>query len=181
MPESSLGPAVRQLRERQQLSLRALAERTGFSASFLSQVENGQASPSIASMELIASALGVTLGEFFQSTRGEPPSITRAGGRPMLHSGWSRARIEALGARVNGQRLEPVLITLDPGGSSGTRAHAATCEEFAMVQEGSDVLVLSASEQTLGPGDAVAILPGMLRLWRNPGKRPARILIVGAR
>jgi uncharacterized cupin superfamily protein len=50
-----------------------------------------------------------------------------------------------------------------------------------MVQEGSVVLVLSDSEQTLGPGDAVAILPGMLRLWRNPGKRPARILIVGAR
>jgi transcriptional regulator with XRE-family HTH domain len=181
MREASLGPAVRRLRESQQLSLRALAERTGFSASFLSQVENGQASPSIASMERIATALGVSLGEFFQNARVESPPISRAGGRPMLHSEWSRAQIEALGARASGQRLEPVLVTLEPGGTSGTRAFASPGEEFALVLDGSVVLTLDDSEQTLGPGDAVAILPGKLRRWRNPEKQPARILIVSAR
>ena len=66
MTEVNLGGTVRRLREDQGLSLRTLAARTGFSASFLSQVENGQASPSISSMERIAAALGVTLGQFFQ-------------------------------------------------------------------------------------------------------------------
>jgi transcriptional regulator with XRE-family HTH domain len=45
--------------------LKVLAEQTGFSVSFLSQVENGQASHSISTMEHIATALGVTLGQFF--------------------------------------------------------------------------------------------------------------------
>jgi XRE family transcriptional regulator, regulator of sulfur utilization len=180
MSETFLGPAVRQLREGQRLSLRALAERSGFSASFLSQVENGQASPSISSMERIAAALGVSLGEFFQSARADS-LITRAGGRPMLYSEWSRAQIEALGTRLNGQRLEPVLVTLEPGGSSGTKGYASTGEEFAMVQEGVVALTLGDAEQTLGAGDAVAILPGTLRRWRNPGEQPARILIVGTR
>jgi transcriptional regulator with XRE-family HTH domain len=43
------------------MSLRGLAEKTNFSPSFISQVENGQAPPSISSMERIALALGVLL------------------------------------------------------------------------------------------------------------------------
>jgi len=47
------------------MSLRSLATRTDFSPSFISQLENGQVSPSIHSMEKIANTLGVTLGAFF--------------------------------------------------------------------------------------------------------------------
>jgi transcriptional regulator with XRE-family HTH domain len=78
MGETRVGAVVRQLREARGLTLRAVAERAGFSASFMSQVKNEQASPSISSMEQIAAALGVTLGEFFQTAeRASSPS--RAG------------------------------------------------------------------------------------------------------
>lgn len=59
------------------MSLRALGEVTGFSASFLSQVENGLASPSISSMEKIAAALGVTLWQFFQVAEVPRANIVR--------------------------------------------------------------------------------------------------------
>jgi transcriptional regulator with XRE-family HTH domain len=181
MSEANLGPAVRRLREAQQLSLRILADRTGFSASFLSQVENGQASPSIASMERIATALGVTLGEFFRNAETNPPPVVRADARAILHSGWSRAQLEALGAPAGGGRLEPVLVTLDPGGTSGTKAFASGREEFALVLEGAVVLTLDDSEQVLSTGDAVTIRAGALRRWRNPSQIPVRILMVAAR
>ena len=181
MTDVNLGPAVRRFRERQRLSLRALAETTGFSASFLSQVENGLASPSIASMERIATALGVSLAEFFTEAQADSRNVTRANARPMLRSQWSRARIEALGAGVDGQRLASVLVTLEPGGSSGKKAYAASAEEFALVQEGAVELTLDGSEQTLGPGDAVTIQRGSLRRWHNTGESPVRILIVTMR
>lgn len=181
MTEVKLGPALRRLRERQQLSLRALAEATGFSASFLSQVENGLASPSIASMERIATALGVSLAELFTEAQPEKRNITRANARLMLRSQWSQASIEVLGGSVDGQRLAPVLVTLEPGGSSGKKAYASSTEEFALVQDGAVTLTLDGSEQTLGPGDAVTIRQGSLRRWHNAGEIPARILIVAAR
>jgi transcriptional regulator with XRE-family HTH domain len=180
MSEANLGPAVRRLREAQQLSLRSLAERTGFSASFLSQVENGQASPSISSMERIATALGVSLGEFFQTAGRNPLPVVRADARLVLHSGWSSAQLESLVGGVGG-RLEPVLVTLQSGGTSGSRAYASGREEFALVLEGTVTLTLNDSEQELACGDAVTIRPGALRRWRNPGPQPARILIVTAR
>jgi transcriptional regulator with XRE-family HTH domain len=181
MSEANLGPAVRRLRESQQLSLRTLAERTGFSASFLSQVENGQASPSISSMERIATALGVSLGEFFQNAERSLLPVVRADNRMVLHSGWSNARLEALGPGGTGGRLEPVLVTLQPGGSSGTRSYASGREEFALVLEGTVTLTLNDSEQELASGDAVTIRAGALRRWRNAGSAPATILIVAAR
>jgi transcriptional regulator with XRE-family HTH domain len=52
-----VGKAIRRLREAHHLSVRTLAASCGFSASFLSQVELGRASPSIASLERFALAL----------------------------------------------------------------------------------------------------------------------------
>jgi transcriptional regulator with XRE-family HTH domain len=178
MIEIKLGPAIRRLRDAQGLSLRALGEATGFSASFLSQVENGQASPSIASMERIAIALGVTLAEFFMEAQADSSAVTRANARPTLHSQWSRAQIESLGAGANPRGLVSMLVTIQPGGSSGKKPYASAGEEFALVQEGTVELTLDQAEQTLGPGDAVTIRRGALRRWHNPGQHMARILIV---
>lgn len=59
---------------------RALAEQTGCSASFLSQVENGQASPSLSSLERLATALGGLWFSFLSRRRGTkyhcPPQST---------------------------------------------------------------------------------------------------------
>ena len=180
LAETNLGEAVRRLRERAGMSLRALAEQTGFSASFMSQVENGQASPSISSLEKIAAALGVTLGQFFNAAEASSPPVVRAASRPRIKAEWSKADIEALGGSA-GVRLEPVVVTLHPGGSSGKHVRAVMHEQFALVLEGSVVLALGEDEQTLLVGDAATIRPGTPRAWRNEGAEVARVLVVTLR
>ena len=178
--ETNLGEAVRRLREGQHMSLRMLAERTGFSPSFMSQVENGQASPSISSLEKIAAALGVTLGQFFNAAEASAPPIVRAAARPRIKAEWSKADIEALGGGT-AARLEPVVVTLHPGGTSGRHVRAVIHEQFALVLEGTLVLALGDDEQTLHVGDAATIRPGTPRAWRNESDEPARILVVTLR
>jgi quercetin dioxygenase-like cupin family protein len=162
------------------MSLRELAARTDFSASFISQVENGQASPSISSMERIAHALGVTLGEFFVAAApGRGGHVLKASERRTLASGWSNAVIESL--HEAGEALEAVMITLQSGGRSGKHPYGHAVEEFGLVLAGRVRLTLGPEEHTLGEGDTATILPGELRLWRNIGQRPARILLVSSR
>jgi quercetin dioxygenase-like cupin family protein len=164
------------------MSVRRLAALTNFSPSFISQVENGQASPSISSMERIAGVLGVTLGEFFAAaSEGEAELIIRPGERLQMESGWSQGQVEALGPMTGGRQLEPVLITLEPGGRSGKHPYAHAVEEFGLVLEGKVSLTLGPRQHELGPGDAVTIRPDELRLWRNTGTAPARFLIVSSR
>lgn len=58
-----VGAAVRRRRRAQQLTLAAVAERSGLSVPFLSQVENERARPSRPSLDRIADALGTTAVE----------------------------------------------------------------------------------------------------------------------
>jgi transcriptional regulator with XRE-family HTH domain len=60
-PQRGLGKATRSLRAEAQLTQKALAEKSGISASWLSRIEDGQVDPTWGAMRLIASGLGVSL------------------------------------------------------------------------------------------------------------------------
>ncbi|MEW6749698.1 MAG: cupin domain-containing protein [Candidatus Latescibacterota bacterium] len=179
--QTQVGEQVRRLREAQGISVRTLAARSGFSASFISQVENGQASPSIASLERIALCLGVTLAGFFTRQAREPRTVIRTGQRQELSSSWSHARIEALGPAREGTRLEAVMITIEAGGGSGKRPASHHGEEFALVFDGEVTLTLGEDTHVLRRGDTVGFPSETPHLWENPGPEPVQIVIVSPR
>ncbi len=177
-----IGEHIRRLRSERRLSLRAFAAKTGFSPSFISQLENGQVSPSLGSLHKIAETLGVTLGEFFAATETEEESlIIRPQGRRRLDSTWTDAHIEALGPMSQGWHMEPVLVIFGPGGSSGKHPHAQSHEEFAFVVKGQVTLTLADEQNTLRVGDAVTLPSGAPRRWENPTREIAKILMVSSR
>jgi transcriptional regulator with XRE-family HTH domain len=179
--ERTVGEAIRERRENQRMSVRTLASKAGFSPSFISQLENSQASPSINSLERIADCLGLTLGAFFNALEPREAAVTRASERRQLTSGWSKAKIESLGHGAAALAMEPVLVTLAIGGSSGKAAAPPAHEEFVFVLDGEVTLTLAANDFVLRTGDAASIPTGQLRKFRNRGVCPARIIIVSAR
>jgi transcriptional regulator with XRE-family HTH domain len=180
LTSGALGEAVRSLREGQGLSVRTLAKRAGFSPSFISQVEHGLASPSIASMEKIARELGVSLSRFFagEVVSADRPVIVRAGEGEELASAWSQARVRSLSPSWAGRQLSPMTLTVEPGGRSGGTPSSHQGEAFAYVLEGSGVLRLVDEVVRLGAGDAVHLPPGTEHGWENPGNAPVTLLLV---
>ena len=73
------------------------------------------------------------------------------------------------------------MITLVPGGRSGTSLHPALGEQFALVCDGDVPLNLPESTYTLRQGDAVSIAAGTSHQWNNTGASTSRVLIVSAR
>jgi transcriptional regulator with XRE-family HTH domain len=178
--EYHVGELLRELREKRGLSVRTLAGNAGFSPSFISQVENGQASPSIASLEKLAACLDITLAEFFQAGAARSSAVVRSTERPRLESGWSKAEIESLGAG-RGSRLEPVLITLRAGGVSGKHPHTLARDQFIFVISGQVTLVLDDAESILTTGDAATISAQAPYRWVNASNEPAQLLVVSSR
>jgi transcriptional regulator with XRE-family HTH domain len=177
-----IGEHIRRLRSERGLSVRAFAAQTGFSPSFISQLENGQVSPSLGSMQKIAETLGVTLGEFFATAEtGEESLIVRADGRRRMDSTWTDAHFEALGAMARNRRLEPILVVFGPGGKSSKHPHAPSREEFAFIVRGKVVLTLADEENEMRAGDAVSLPAEAPRLWENRSQDIAEILIVSSR
>jgi XRE family transcriptional regulator, regulator of sulfur utilization len=167
MIEETLGKSLRHLRGKKGITLRTLAEQTDFSVSFLSQIENGQSSPSISSMEKIAHALGVSLGQFFLSANQQKVNIVSASDRALIPLDWSRAEIASLGSFHSAPGFRASMLIIKPGGLTGKHATPFISDEFAVVFEGSAMLKLKDNEQTLERGDSVTLVAGTDRQWRN--------------
>lgn len=179
--EQRIGPELKRLREAAGLSLRTLAERAGFSPSFISQVENGQASPSIASLEQIAGTLNVTLADFFALPPTSDVVVVRADARPSFRSSWSRARIDALTPAGKAQPLEAIMVTLEPGGSSGKLVAGVAADQLAVVFAGRLTLTLAEDILQLATGDSVMIRARTPHRWQNAHQSAAQVLLVSPR
>jgi transcriptional regulator with XRE-family HTH domain len=176
-----VGERIRQLRLGLGMSVRTLATKTGFSPSLISQVEHGQVTPSIGSLERIAMALGVSLGKFFAEPDTSVVGLVRASTRQKLTSTWSPVSIEALGPMDGAGRLEPVMITMAPGGHSGKYPVARSGEKFALIFEGEVTLTLEGKVYVLRKGDTITFTPTTPHQWENIGVGPAQVVIVSVR
>jgi transcriptional regulator with XRE-family HTH domain len=75
-----VGERLRKARRDRKVSLRALAEQAGTSASLLSQIETGKVNPSVMTLQNVATALGLPVRHFFPNDGGEGERM--AEGRP---------------------------------------------------------------------------------------------------
>ena len=72
-----IGERIKARRKELKLSLRELAEQVDLTASFLSQIERDQSSPSIESLRKISQALEVPIFYFLAEPNGKSPVVRR--------------------------------------------------------------------------------------------------------
>lgn len=157
-----------------------LAKQAGVSASALSQIESGQVSPSIATLEKICAALELPITILFdEPVNGSDPLVMPAQNRRRVYSTTSHATVEPLARGFSEKKMQPVLMTLDPGGEVGEQPYVGVKgEEFAIVVSGSAHFEQSGKKYELGALDAVYFDPHQPHNWKNPGPLPTVILLV---
>ncbi|RLE12183.1 MAG: transcriptional regulator [Actinobacteria bacterium] len=94
-----VGSFIREQRERSALSIRKLAEMTGVSNPYLSQIERGVRRPSAEILRSIAEALAIRTETLYERAglldRTEPPGISDAiNAEPKLTTGQKQALME---------------------------------------------------------------------------------------
>jgi transcriptional regulator with XRE-family HTH domain len=173
--EVDLGARIRALRLARGETLRKLAAQAGVTESFLSQVERGVASPSIASVQRIARSLGTSIAELF-ATDDRAGIIVRADDR-------RRVVYQGLGAvdefltRATDGRLQVIMSTIQPGGGTGDEAYTHDSdEEVVVVLEGVLDLWVGQEHYRLETGDAVTHSSRVPHRNTNPGPGVARVL-----
>jgi transcriptional regulator with XRE-family HTH domain len=180
MNQSKLGGQLRRLRQLRQMSVRTLAARSGFSPSFISQVEADQVSPSIASLEKIVGQLGVSLAQLFSSLELPQRTIIRAAERMIYRSDWSHSSVEAITDAAADRALSAVLVTFDHGGSSATKPTPSWHDTIAYVLTGVVTLTLESGDYRLEAGDTAYLQEGDAFTLRNDGDEQASVLLVSA-
>jgi transcriptional regulator with XRE-family HTH domain len=107
---------VREVRQELGLTVGQLAERSGISKGMLSKIENAQASPSLATLGRLSSALSVPVTSFFRGLDEEHDAVFVAAGSgiEIVRQGTRTGhRYQLLGTlRGPSRRMEPLLVTL---------------------------------------------------------------------
>lgn len=113
----NIGEKIRRYRQKLGLTQEELAARTELSKGFISQLERDLTSPSIATLTDILEALGTNLSEFFTEARTEKIVFTS---EDMFEKEETEAGYVVRWLVPNAQKncLEPIMITLEPGGST---------------------------------------------------------------
>lgn len=184
MDIAEVGAAVRSTRSALGMTLRVLAERSGLSYGYLSQVERGISSVGLTSLASIARALGMELKELLPSAV-DPGSldgpedfcwVQRAGDpAPTVQSGDRYYRL--LSSHANGIVLEPMLVRIHPGEHwESPVTHAG--EEFAYVLEGELVVTVGRARHHLHAGDSIHLRSVQPHHIHNPADRVVTVVSV---
>lgn len=114
--EQALGSQIRTLRRKLDLTVSDLATAAGISNGMLSKIENGQISPSLATLQALAGALNVPISALFASFEEKRGcSYVRAGQGVTIERRGTKVghQYQLLGHALGGEiGVEPYLITL---------------------------------------------------------------------
>ena len=173
--EVDLGARIRARRLARHETLRELAAEAAVTESFLSQVERGVASPSIASVQRIARALDTSIAELFAADEGAGTVVRVHDRRKIVYQGLGA--VDEFLTRGTDGRLQVIYTTIQPGGGTGDEAYTHDSdEEVVVVLEGSLDLWVGPEHYRLESGDAVTHSSRVPHRNTNPGPGVARVL-----
>src|SRR5215471_8976513 len=148
-----LGERLRAIRQLRRRTLKEVAGAAGVSESFLSQLERGRANATIATLQRLATALGVDVSDLFGAPASRP-SVLRHDARDFV--AWGSLGRKALLTPKPFHSLEVVVARFEPGGSTGDEPYThGESEELLIVIEGEVHVQLGADVYTVSAGDSV--------------------------
>lgn len=172
-----VGQRLRILREERTISMRALARRSGLSANALSMIERGLTSPSVSTLNKLATALEVPITAFFRTEPVREQVVFRKASE-RVRVPFLRGVIEGLGGEAFVGRVEAFLLTLESGGSSGPHGMIHTGHEMVFCLRGTLEYEVDNQRYLMEPGDSLIFAAQLNHRWRNPGSTVSNAVIV---
>lgn len=159
--ELQIGMKIRKMRQEKRMTLQLLADATGLSKPLLSQIENEQVIPPLATLLRIAKVFDVGLHHFFQEEGGRNCIFTRAG-ESRKQSIRSKPGFEvppysyhSLAFGKKGSHFEPFIVEFEQRKLSDDLLVSHEGEEFLFLLEGELVFHYGEQIMRMRPGDSV--------------------------
>ena len=170
---------VRSLRKKRGWTLEQLSVACGVSRSMLSQIERGQANPTLGVAYRIAQAFGLPLGEMVEAPSAASKIETiRAGDRKHHFRSDRYVRIRTLSPLHLEKDVEFYEVRLRPGGALRSAPHYTGTREFVTVEHG-HIRIRSADDACdLAPGDSAHYPADVQHAIENLGEEEAVAFLV---
>ena len=179
---TSVGGKLRQLRQKQGMTLKQVSEKVGLSQGFLSQVENGRATLGMNALLNVAELFNVDVSAFFGRTKeDETARVIRSYDRHNLQVSSEFVEYSLSNEACN-KDLAIYIFEIYPtkeeenDGPPVIFNHASS--EFLYVLEGVLTEIVEGVETVLNPGDCIHIPPNADHAWANNTGKIVKALVV---
>jgi len=181
----NVGHKITLIRHQKNISTNELAERCGFSAAMMEQIEQNETIPSLGHLIKVARALGVRLGTFLDDMDQLGPVITRNGDMKK-GSSFSNKNSTAslnldffpLASDKSGRHMEPFIVEINPTADSDFVQSSHEGEEFIYVLSGTIEIRYGKNVYTLSEGDSIYYDSVVDHHVHSANDLPAKILAV---
>ena len=174
---NELGSKLRSLRNAKNISLMQLSKLAECSLSYLSMVENGKVDPSVSRLKKIATALGVTVVDLFQSSNNQEIVLRK---KDRIHAKFTHSKIDMeilVPPLPKDKKIDARLAIIHPdGGSKGDYYHPG--EEFGLIFKGKLELTIDEISYQLEEGDSFYFNSTRRHSFRNLGSEDTVIVWV---
>lgn len=164
MSEPKIGLRLRAARLAKNLTLEDVAGAANISTGFVSRLERDQVSPSVSTLVAICNAVGLKVGDLFETPASK---VVRADEAVEINFGGEGTR-EFLLSPGSQSFVEVIHSFIEPGGSAGGELYSLPSEvEVVFVVRGSLELTLGEEAIVLNAGDAASFNGRDPHSWAN--------------
>lgn len=173
-----IGEKIRRLRILNELTQDELAQRCDLTKGFISKIERNITSPSITTLMDLFEALGTDVKKFFNEDVQDKIVFTKEDIYESINEEL-RNKVEWLIPNAQKNAMEPILIELEPNGTSNIEEpHKG--EEFGYVLKGSIVLYLGSKKIKVKKGESFYFKSNQIHYIENSSNKSATVIWVAS-
>ncbi len=169
----NIGSTIRSIRQRKRITILQLAEGTGLSKGFISNVETNKTSPSISTLEAIANYLKVPL-PYLLLAEEQCMRVVRKNERQITTMGQEGLRVHHLTSRGP---LRMMSVEFPPGASTGEEARVHAGEECHLILKGTFLAEQGEYSGIMHEGDSFSWSASVPHFVKNIGDKTGCVLI----
>ena len=170
---------VRELRKKKGWTLEELSTACGVSRSMLSEIERGNANPTLAVAFRIAGAFSMSLGDLVDApSSARKIDVIRADDLAYHYRTDKNVRIRTLSPLRLEKSVEYYEVTLRPGGVLASSPHFEGARELITVQQGGVRVMSDAEAVELARGDSAHYSADVAHSIKNISREDAVVFLV---
>ena len=174
----TIGVNLKLLRQKQRISLDQLARRAGVSKAMLSQIEQGRANPTVASVWKISHALGMPFQDLFEARDIRLIEVVRKNEAHVVAERKGTYTVSVVSPIHMVEDVEMYVVNIAPGGSLVSQPHYAGTTELVMAIKGTFKISTGDETSTIQAGDSARYVADKPHRIELKGKTPGMLVMV---
>lgn len=168
---------LKQIRERQKMSLDMVSKLTGVSKSMLGQIERGEVNPTITTVWKIATGLKISFSTLINRPEADYEVVRLASIQPLFED-QGHYRNYPVFSFDDKRRFEVYYIELDVDARLDATPHPDGTQEFITVFSGELSILVSQQTLTAAAGDSVRFKADASHQYRNIGQVLCKVSMI---